>query len=146
MICVCYRRRLWRLWCAVVELMVVSRLDVDSRLPVVMQIPKRRCPYMVGRRRRRWRHDVVLIFGGDARVLFHHITRKRATAAKVAKPAQNTIVNIAVNVLDYRYFIDLKGKNMINNLIIIDGKAILLMLKIYYYFINCKSYSFIIIY
>jgi len=52
--------------------------------------------------------------------LFHHVARERRAAAKVAEPAQNAIVDVAVNVLDYRYLVDLKGKNTINNLIMAD--------------------------
>lgn len=110
MICVRYRRRLRRLGCAVVELMVFGGLDVDGGLPVVVQVPKRRCPNVMGRWRRRRRHDVVLLVGGDARLLFHHVTREGDAAAEVAEPAQNAIVDVAVNVLDNRYLVDLKGK------------------------------------
>lgn len=123
-----YRRRLRRLGCAVVELMVVGRLDVDGCLPVVVQVPKWRCPYVVGRWRRRRRHDVVLLVGRDARLLFHHVARERSAGAKVAEPAQNAIVDVAVDVLDHRYLVDLKGKNIINNLIMTDCTVISLLL------------------
>jgi len=103
---------------AVVELMVVGGLMVDGCLPIIVQVPKRRCPHIVmGRRRRRRRHDVVLFVGGDALLLFHHIARKRTATAEITKSTENAIVDVAVNVLDYRYLVDLKGRIIINNLI-----------------------------
>lgn len=45
------RRRLRGLRRTVVELMVVGRrLNVDRRLPVVVQVPQRRRPYVMRRR------------------------------------------------------------------------------------------------
>lgn len=116
-VCVRYRWWLWRLVFASVELMVVGGLMVGGCLPIIVQVPKRRCPHVMGRRRRRRRHDVVLFVDGDARLLFHHIARKRTTTSEITKSTKNAIVDVAVNVLDYRYLVDLKGKNIINNLI-----------------------------
>lgn len=92
-------RRLGRLGRAIVELMVVrGRLDVDGRLPVVVQVPQRRRPDVMGRRR----HLLVV---GDSRFLFHHFRKGRA--AEATEPAQDSVVDVAVDVLDDRYLVDL---------------------------------------
>lgn len=99
MIGVRYRRRLWRLRRAVVELMVVGRLDVDRRLPVVVQIPQGWRPHVMMRRRRH------LLVGRYARLRFHHVARKRSS--EVTETAQDAVVHVTVDVLYHRYLVDL---------------------------------------
>jgi len=85
-----YRRGPRRLRRAVVELMLVGRLDVDRWLAVVVQVPERRRPYVMGRRRH-------LPVGRDPLFGFHHVAGE--TATEVAESAQNAVVHVAVHVL-----------------------------------------------
>lgn len=77
----------------------------------------------------RWGHLLVV---GHSRFLFHHI-RKRS-AAKIAEPAQDTVVHIAVHVLDNRYLVNLKNQTEHNvvfrsqtNIIIIGPDSVVLL-------------------
>lgn len=91
-----YRRRLRRL--------VISGLDVDRRLPVVVQIPQRRRTHVVMRGRRRH----VLLVGRDTRFRFHQVARERGT--EISESAQETVSDVTVHVLYYRYLVDLQDK------------------------------------
>lgn len=99
---------------AIVELMMVvvvggGRFHVDGGgrgLPVEVQVPQRRRPYvMVGRR---WRLFLVVRRRGSG-FLFHHVTAAGKRAAEIAEPAKDSAVDVAVDVLDHRYLVDLDG-------------------------------------
>lgn len=94
-----YRRGLWRLRRAVVNLMVVGRLDVHRRLPVVVQVPQGRRSHVMMRRRRH------LLVGRHARLRFHHVAGK--WSREVSEPAQNPVVHVTVDVLYHRNLVDL---------------------------------------